>query len=281
MPGDPVKMEGNSNMKEHAPFISFSEGRMGDQPVRLDLVEDHPDWIALAKPAGMVVTPDPWYSGRPDLITALRADVAAGKRQLTDLGLVAPVAVNRLDRDESGLLLIAKNEAIGTDLRNRVGSGQLRLTYTLLAEGPTDTEVLESQLPLARHKGQRRMLVSHTTGKKASTQFQRIESFGRTQCWEASTDYGRPHQIRVHGAECELGILGEKIYRKTPLVYLSQLKRRFRRSGKPERPIYDHLALHLSRIELRIPDVEGWLVEAPLPKGFQVLMKRFREFGGR
>lgn len=268
-------------MKEHAPFISFGEGRMGDQPVRLDLIEDHPDWIALAKPAGMVVTPDPWYSGRPDLITALRTDVAAGKRQLTDLGLVAPVAVNRLDRDESGLLLIAKNEAIGTDLRNRVGSGQLRLTYTLLAEGPTDTEVLESNLPLARHKGQRRMLVSHTTGKKASTQFRRIESFGRTQCWEASTDYGRLHQIRVHGAECELGILGEKIYRKTPLVYLSQLKRRFRRSGKSERPIYDHLALHLSRIELRIPDEEGWSVEAPLPKGFQVLMKRFREFGAR
>lgn len=268
-------------MKEKTPFISFAEGRLGDQPIRLDLIENRPDWIALAKPAGMVVTPDPWYADRPDLITVLRSDVAAGKQQLADLDLVTPVAVNRLDRDESGLLLIAKNEAVGADLRNRVGSGQLRLTYTLLAEGPTNTEVLECHLPLSRHKGMRRMLVSHTTGKKASTQFRRIESFGRTQCWEATTDFGRLHQIRIHGAECELGILGEKLYRKTPLVYLSQLKRRFRRSGKPERPIYDQLALHLSRIEFRAPDEAGWSVEAPLPRGFRVLMKRLQEFGGR
>jgi 23S rRNA-/tRNA-specific pseudouridylate synthase len=127
----------------------------------------------------------------------------------------------------------------------------------------------------------RRMLVSHHTGKKASTRFNRTESFGRTQLWEATTDYGRLHQIRLHGAECELGLLGESIYSKTPLVYLSQLKRRFRRSGKPERPIYPHLALHLSRVELRAPGVTGWTVEALLPKGFEVLIGRLREFGGR
>lgn len=268
-------------MKKQTPFISFGEGRLGDQPVRLDLVADHPDWIALAKPAGMVATPDLWYPGSPNLIAALRAEAAAGKPQLADLGLATPVAVNRLDRDESGVLLIAKNETVGADLRNRVGSGQMRLNYTLLAEGPTDKEILECDLPVARHKGMRRMLVSHQTGKKASTQFRRTESFGRVQCWEAATDYGRLHQVRVHGAECELGILGDTIYRKTPLIYLSQLKRRFRRSGKPERPVYSHLALHLSKIELRASDDVEWVVEAPLPKGFEVLMKRLREFGGR
>jgi len=195
--------------------------------------------------------------------------------------MVVPVAINRLDRDESGVLLIAKNDTAGAELRNQVGSAQLHFTYTLLAEGPVDQETLACDLPLARHKGMHRMLVSHTTGKKASTEFRRIESFGQIQCWEAVTDYSRPHQIRVHGFESNLDILGDTVYGKAPKIYLSELKRRFRRSGKPEHPIYDHLALHLSRVEFRAPEEDGWMIEAPLPRGFAVLIWRLQEFRGR
>ena len=152
------------------------------------------------------------------------------------------------------------------------------MTYELLGAAPVGASVLECSLPLSRHREQQRVVVSHRSGKIASTTFRRIESFGSVSRWEAKTFYSRIHQIRIHAAESGLGILGERLYRSVPLVYMSHLKRRFRRSGKPERPIYGHIALHLRRIEVRLPDQEPTMVEAPLPRGYAVLIKQLRRY---
>ena len=265
-------------MTKPGTFISFAEGRLTEAPVRLDLIADAVEWCAIAKPPGLLVAADPWYPGETDLVSALRAELSDGKPQLVDLGLVAPMAVNRPDRDESGVVVLAKTEAAGAALRNLAGSGGLRLTYSLLAEGPPGETLVSCDLPLARHKEANRVLVSTQTGKKTRTTFRLVESFGQVQLWQAETDYARLHQIRVHAVECGLGILGESLYNAIPAIFLSQLKRGFRKSGRPEAPIYPHLALHLSSIEGRMTAEREFRVEAPWPKGFAVLIKRLREF---
>ena len=108
--------------------------------------------------------------------------------------------------------------------------------------------------------------------------FRRVESFGSVSQWEAETSYSRIHQIRIHAAESDLGILGDRLYKSVPFVYLSDLKRKFRRRGRPERPIYDHIALHLKRVELAFPDQVPIRIEASPPKGYSVLINRLRQY---
>ncbi|RKX36219.1 MAG: hypothetical protein DRP71_00715 [Verrucomicrobia bacterium] len=265
-------------MTDEAKFISFPEGRLTEASVRLDLIADHDGWFALSKPPGLVLVPDPWQAGTVDLVSALRAEVSAGKNQLASLGIVAPSAINRIDVDESGVAILAKNDDAAATLRNLLGSAGLKMTYEFLAEGSAGDTVLECSLPLSRHREQQRVLVSHRSGKKASTVFRRTESFGLVSQWEAETFYSRIHQIRIHAAESGLGILGERLYKSVPFVYLSDLKRKFRRRGRPERPIYGHIALHLKRVEIMVPDQAPIRIEASLPRSYSALIKRLRQY---
>jgi 23S rRNA-/tRNA-specific pseudouridylate synthase len=265
-------------MTDEAQFISFPEGRLSEAPVRLDLLADHEGWFALSKPPGLVLVPDPWQAAAADLVSALRTEVSVGKNQLLKLGIVAPSAINLIDVDESGVVILAKNHDAASVLKNLHGSAGLKMTYEFLAEGSPVEPVFECSLPLSRHRKQKRVLVSHHTGKKASTMFRRVESFGSISRWEAETFYSRIHQIRIHAAESDLGILGERLYKSVPLVYLSSLKRKFRRGGRPERPIYGHIALHLKRVELAFPDQVPTRIEAPPPKGYSLMVKRLRQY---
>jgi 23S rRNA-/tRNA-specific pseudouridylate synthase len=265
-------------MTGEAQFISFPEGRLTEASIRLDLIADHEGWFALSKPPGLVLLADPWQAGTVDLVSALRTEVSAGKHQLATLGIVAPSAINGIDVDESGVAILAKNDDAAAALRNLHGSAGLKMTYEFLAEGSAVEPVFECSLPLSRHREQQRVMVSHTTGKKASTVFRRVESFGLISQWEAETSYSRIHQIRIHAAESGLGILGERLYKSVPFVCLSDLKRKFRRRGKPERPIYGHIALHLKWVEIAFPDQAPIRIEAPPPKGYSVLIKRLRQY---
>mgnify|MGYP001828964211 CR=1 FL=1 len=265
-------------MTDEAQFISFPKGRLTEAPIRLDLVADHAGLLAHSKPPGLALVPDRWQAVTVDLVSALRAEVSAGKQQLATLGIVAPSAINRIDVDESGVAILAKNDEAAAALKNLHGSAGLKMTYEFLAEGPAVEPVFECSLPLSRHREQRRVVVSHQTGKKASTRFRRIDSFGTFSQWEAETSYSRIHQIRIHAAESDLGILGERLYRSVPYVYLSGLKRKYRRRGKPERPIYGHLALHLKRVEIAFPNQAPIRIEASPPRGYSVLVKRLRQY---
>ena len=265
-------------MTDKAQFISFPEGRLTEAQIRLDLLADHEGWFALSKPPGLVLVPDPWLAGTVDLVSALRTEVSAGKAQLATLGIVAPSVINRIDVDESGVVILAKNDDAAAALKNLHGSAGLKMTYEFLAEGSAVEPVFDCSLPLSRHRKQERVVVSHHTGKKASTMFRRVESFGSVSQWEAETSYCRIHQIRIHAAESGLGILGERLYKSVPFLYLSDLKRKFRRRGRPERPIYGHIALHLKRVEIEFPDQAPIRIEAPAPRGFSIMIKRLRQY---
>ena len=269
-------------MSNSGSFISFPEGYLGSRPQKFDLIADNDAFFAICKPAGVACFQHEWSLGRPDISMALRRELLNEKPQLKRLGMEGLFRVFNLDAEVSGILVYAKTEAAEEALKNAVGSRELKFVYHLLVTNKGDSRELICDLPIAKHFSEPRMLVSHKTGKKCETEFKFLRNFGHGfELWEATTNYNRTHQIRLHAAEVGLGIAGETMYSKGEQVYLSSLKRGFRGNRGKERPIYDALALHLVQVEFgeRLPELP--VVTAPLPRKFAGLLKQLDNAGGR
>jgi 23S rRNA pseudouridine955/2504/2580 synthase len=259
-------------------FLSFPPDTLDREPLRLPIVARGPAWLALAKPAGIPCVTDPWIPRSSDLVREVRRQLRDGKPQLARLGIEAFHCIVGPDLVASGLVLCGTTDAEGARLSNALGSAQVELTYRFVTMGrPAETEIV-CELPIAPHDSQPRMLVSHTTGKKTVTRFNLEQRFRGYAVWTATTTFDRLHQIRLHAAESGLPIMGESRYAKVASVMLSEIKRDYRASPRrPEEPIYGELALHLARIVFPGADGQPVTVEAPLPKAFGVLLKRFAE----
>jgi len=259
-------------------FLSFPPDTLDREPLRLPIVARGPGWLALMKPAGVPWTPDPWIPRTSDLVREVRRQLRDGKPQLGRLGIAAFHGIAGPDLVASGLVLCAIDAAENERLANALGSGQVELTYRFVTMGrPAESEIV-CELPMAPHATESRMLISHATGKKTATTFRLEQRFRGYAVWSATTTFDRLHQIRLHAAESGLPIMGESRYAKIPSVLLSEIKRDYRpKPGRAEEPIYGELALHLARIAF--PGTGGAMVtvEAPLPKAFAVLLKRFAE----
>ena len=262
-------------------FISFPPGYLGSRPVKFPLLVDTERLFAVSKPSGMACYQHEWSLGKPDLSMALRREILGEKPQLARLGIQGLFRIYNLDAEISGVLLYAKTEEAETLLKNAAGSGQLSFKYHLLvSQAPADRSLL-CDLPIAKHFHEKRMLVSHKTGKKCATRFQYLRSYGQYELWEAESTELRVHQTRLHAAESGLKIVGETLYSDGGQIHLSRLKRDFKRSDDREAPIYPHLCLHLVELGIRLPDFETDSVCAPLPNRFETLLKRLDTYRGR
>ena len=259
-------------------FLSFPPDTLDREPLRVPIVARGPAWLALNKPAGVPWIADPWIPRSTDLVREVRRQLRDGKPQLARLGIEKFHGIVGPDLVASGLVLCASTDAESDRLANALGSGQIELTYRFVTMGrPVETEIV-CELPMAPHATDSRMLVSHTTGKKTLTRFNLEQRFRGYAVWTATTTFDRLHQIRLHAAESGLPIMGEARYAKIPAVMLSEIKRDYRPSPRnPEEPIYGELALHLARVVFPGADGQPVTVEAPLPKAFGVLLKRFAE----
>lgn len=262
-------------------FISFPPGGLFVEPVRIPVLLRTPDWYVLAKPAGVVVTETPLHPEAPVLKAAIDRSLAAGKAQLSALGITRAEAVTDLDLDATGCVLFANTADVARDLRNALGSNRFEFIYDLVSENRRGAHLgseVECRLPLIQSERSLRMVVSRTAGRKCATHFVRVKEAFRYSIWEARCAYSRPHQIRAHAAECGLRIPGEMTYTRVRLVCLSALKRGYREGGREERPLHAPLCLHLGK--LRFPGAAGdVLVEAPQPRSLAVLIRRVIELG--
>lgn len=252
----------------------------GERPLRLPVLHAGDGLIALSKPPGLVFEAHPVESCGETLLQALVRAVAEGSRGCASLGIETPYAVYHLDAEASGLVLIATNRDVAARWREHLGACKMLFTFAFLARGEgTVDEAFRCDLPVAQHLHEPRMLVSHRTGKQAETVFRCTERFGEWALWEAETRFPRLHQIRLHAAECALDMAGEQHYTQTPLLYLSQFKRRYR-GRAVEKPLYDALALHLGgvRIEPHAALAEAMSITCPLPDKFSVMLRKLREY---
>ena len=259
------------------------------ETIPLDVVYEDDALIVIDKPAGMVVHPAP---GSPSgtLVNALLAHCAGS---LSGIGGAArPGIVHRIDKDTSGLLVVAKTDLAHQALARQFEDHSAARRYLALAHGTIDPAeprlrglpgvsfepggVLRIATKLGRHPTDRqRQAVSMERGRHAVTRAVMLESFGTppaAMLVECRLETGRTHQIRVHLAHCGLGLIGDPVYaraRRAPTRALGD--------AAAAVAAFPRQALHAAHLGFAHPEDGRWLsFDSELPPDMQQLLVELR-----
>ena len=230
------------------------EGAPKAQRMPLRIVHEDGDIMVIDKSAGLVVHPG---AGQPDG-TLLNGLLAHAPRQA---GVPRAGIVHRLDKDTSGLLVVAKTVEAQADLVKQLAERSMRRIYLAVVQGdPPGSGVVDA--PMGRDPRSRvRMAVSHR-GKPARTAFRVVERFGHAALVECRLETGRTHQIRVHLQHIRHPLVGDPVYRRGT------------RHGLP----FPRQALHAAELTLTHPrsrKVMTW--RSPLPRDMKRLLDSLRK----
>jgi 23S rRNA pseudouridine1911/1915/1917 synthase len=226
------------------------------QPLALDILHEDIHLVVINKAAGMAVHPSPGHA-TGTLVNALLAHCT----QLSGIGgIERPGIVHRLDKDTSGVIVVAKDDATHRGLARLFAARQVRKRYLAIVHGHMrDTEgVIDAAV--GRHPIHRQQMSTHTqVGRQAVTNFRVLERFGPCSVVELQPQTGRTHQIRVHMASIGHPLLGDPIYGHS---------QRFLRGSPLARRLawFRRQALHAWSLGFVHPGTKAWFeCEAPLP----------------
>jgi 23S rRNA pseudouridine1911/1915/1917 synthase len=234
------------------------------EEIPLDILHEDDDLLVLNKPAGLVVHP---AAGHPEhtLVNALLHHCAG---RLSGIGGVArPGIVHRLDKETSGCLIVAKNDAAHLKLSEQFAARQVLKIYQAIVCGRMPRAAGEIIASIARHPAQRkRMAVTRTGGRQARTSYRVLEQLKDVARVELRLHTGRTHQIRVHLEHLGCPVLGDLVYGKRQNLRLKEA------SGY----VAPRQLLHAAKLALVHPRTQRRMTfEAPLPEDFAVAMDFF------
>lgn len=230
-----------------------------DPGIELHIVYEDADLLILDKPAGLVVHPAPGHSSGT-LVHALlaHADELGGIA-----GVRRPGIVHRLDRDTSGLLMVAKHDAGQASLMAQLKARRVKKTYLALVHGSVAAALGRIEAPIGRDARHRTRMAVVPDGRPAVTGYRVRERFGGWTLLELDLVTGRTHQIRVHLDAIGHPVAGDRVYG----------------TGTSRRgpDALERLFLHAWRLELASPS-GGHLIraEAPLPHVLEAVLQRLR-----
>lgn len=222
--------------------------------------------LVIAKPSGLLVLPDRYDKERPNVYHCC----------LQEFGEL--FIVHRIDKETSGILLIAKtakaHAALNTSFQNR----EVQKTYLALSKGTAAESEGVVNSPLREHSGHRGMVVDEKHGKPSITRYRVLERFRGFAWVEARPVTGRTHQVRVHLREIGLPIVGDPLYGDGAPLLLSGIKKDYR-GREEEKPLIGRTALHASALVFEHP-VSGRQIDckAPLPKDMNAALQRLRKY---
>ncbi|TCV05357.1 23S rRNA pseudouridine955/2504/2580 synthase [Sphingobacterium alimentarium] len=184
---------------------------------------------------------------------------------------------HRLDKDTSGVLLIAKNPETYRLVSIEFEKRRVNKIYHAIIQGTHVFNDLKVDLPIL-NQGNKNVSIDRANGKAAETIFNSIQYFKNYTLVECKPITGRMHQIRIHLATQHAAIVGDAMYRGKP-VYLSQIKKRGFTMSKDqdELPIMKRFALHSKKVDFTI-DGKHYEFEAEYPKDFATLLKQLTKF---
>jgi Pseudouridylate synthases, 23S RNA-specific len=184
---------------------------------------------------------------------------------------------HRLDKETSGLLIIAKNPETYRLVSIEFERRRVSKRYHAIIEGTHVFEDLLVDLPIL-NLGNKNVTIDRANGKRAETYFKSLRYFKHYTLVECRPVTGRMHQIRIHLATQHAAIVGDTLYKGKP-VYLSQIKKRgfTLAKGQEEQPIMKRFALHARELRFVIGEDE-FRFEAPYPKDFATLLKQLEKF---
>ncbi|MFQ5923705.1 MAG: RluA family pseudouridine synthase [Anaerolineales bacterium] len=176
--------------------------------VALDIVHETKDYMVVNKPAGIVVHPSPGHESG----TLAQAAIAHAP-ELRGLGEVGREGlVHRLDKDTTGLIIFAKNEATLMLLQQQFKTQEIEKTYLALVDGGPPSDKGRVEAPIARDPRNRQRFAVQESGRPAVTEFRIKERFGRHALLEAFPITGRTHQIRIHMKFLGCPVVGDEVY---------------------------------------------------------------------
>jgi len=230
-----------------------------DPTIEIHVVYEDDDILIVDKPAGLVVHPAPGH-WRGTLVNAL---LARGDHYGGIAGVARPGIVHRLDRDTSGLLIVARNDAAQAGVMAQLKARRVRKTYLALAQGSVSAAVGRIEASIGRDPKDRKRMAVVANGRPSITGYRVRERFAAWTLLELDLITGRTHQIRVHLAALGHSIAGDSVYgtgtaRKGP-------------DG------LDRMFLHAWRLELVSPSSAKLVrVEAPLPPSLEAVLEGLR-----
>ncbi|MGI8545712.1 MAG: RluA family pseudouridine synthase [Gemmatimonadaceae bacterium] len=178
------------------------------ESIPVTVVHEDDDLLVVDKPAGMVVHPAPgnWTGTLVNALVGRGGDLAEGG------GSDRAGIVHRLDKETSGLLIVAKNEVAHRRLSAAIAARRVTREYAAMAWGHLDADTLTVDQPIARHPRDRKRMAIVNTGKASRTDFLRLARFGSGDLLRAHLHSGRTHQIRVHLASVGHPVIGDDVY---------------------------------------------------------------------
>lgn len=222
--------------------------------IPLEIVYEDEDVIVVNKPQGMVVHPAPGnYSG-----TLVNALMYFSERLSSINGVIRPGIVHRIDKDTSGLLMIAKNDKAHESLAAQLKDKSSLREYVAIVNGVVKDDNGTINAPIGRHPQDRKKMCILQGGREAVTHYEVITRFKYHTLVKLRLETGRTHQIRVHMAMLGYPILGDPVY-----------------GAKSERVKHDGQALHAKMLGFIHPSTgELMTFESELPEYFQELIKK-------
>lgn len=228
------------------------------EAIPLDILFENDDVLVLNKPAGMVVHPAPGHDAGT-LVNAILAHVP----DLPGIGgEIRPGVVHRLDKDTSGVLIVAKNELALRFLQDQFRNRTAKKMYLALVDGAPPTPTGRVEAPIGRDPAHRKQMAIRPPGKgrEAVSEYETLESFPEHTLLAFYPHTGRTHQIRLHCSFLGCPIVGDRVYGRR----------------KPSLPLKRHF-LHAWKLTITLPgESQPQTFEAPLPADLQNLLERLR-----
>lgn len=180
------------------------------QDIPLEIIYEDSDLLVVNKSQGMVVHPAPGnYDG-----TLVNALLFHCKGSLSGInGVIRPGIVHRIDKDTSGLLIVAKNDSSHVGLASQIKEHSFTRKYRAIVHGNIKEDKGTINLPIGRNPSDRKkMAVTDKNSREAVTHFEVLERFGRFTYMEFTLETGRTHQIRVHSSHGGHAVVGDPLY---------------------------------------------------------------------
>jgi len=239
--------------------------RLGsEEGSKYELLYEDESILIIAKPAGMVVHPSERVRG--GTLSELLAETYPGLP--TPQGEDRPGIVHRLDAETSGVLVVARTEAAGEELKRQFKAREVEKIYSAVVYGEPrfDSDWIEEPLGRGRGSERIRVLQPKDGGREAATLYRTLERLGQASYVECEPKTGRTHQIRVHLESIGHPVVGDKLYRGKRVLRMPGARFKVGR----------HL-LHARKLTFTHPDTGKKVsFEAPLPADFLELLERLR-----
>ena len=228
------------------------------QNIPIEIIYEDSDIIVVNKPKGMVVHP---ANGNPDG-TLVNAIMAICKNSLSGIGgEIRPGIVHRIDKDTSGLLIVAKNDNAHVKMSEQIKNHEVKKTYIALVRGVFKENEATIDMPIGRSTSDRKKMAVNKNGKNAITHIKVLKRFDKYTLLQVNIETGRTHQIRVHLSHIGYPIVGDYTYS----------------NGKNEFDVIGQ-CLHAQKLEFKHPITQkDMCLEAELPQYFKDILDKLKD----